>query len=572
MTQPTIRPSTRIVPEWLQNLAAIGWRLIVSVGLLIVVVGIAMVVGTVTASILVAGIVAATFAPFALRLRERGWSRTGAAAAVMFGIVVMFAIALALIALAFLPYAEDVAAAIKTGEAALRDGLATIEASPEATQAVTSLTTSTSTLLGGAAAQIVGSIADVVTVLILSAFLVFFFLQDGDRAWVWLFQAMHEQDRERITTAGDDALARVGGYLRGMAVLATIYASTSFVFLYVLGVPLAAPLAVLVFFGGFIPYVGGIVTTIAILLVAYATAGPQTTFVLFLLIAVRNVIVSDLVRPLIYGRTVNIHPALVLVALPAGAAVAGIVGLFVAIPVAAMVLAVAGAAAAILDPGVPSGDPLVPGWLERLAAWSWRLLVAIGIGVLALGIVAVMPLVALPLMIATILAATFAPLVDRLVARGMRRGRAALGATFGALAARRAHPRPDRRQPRRTGVCDHRDGDDGSVDAGRRHQRSVARQSGGRGLDPRSAVRRERRRPRVGNLDLRDRRDPRHAPAASTSCATAGRSGVERWLGCPPVAGRRSRRPARGCSPSWAATWSQRARSARSEPSPSSSS
>ena len=434
MTQPTVDPSHRIVPEWLQNLSALGWRVLVSVALLIVVAAIAMAIGTVTASILVAGIVAATFAPFVLRLRERGWSRTRAAAAVMAGILVVFTITSALIALAFIPYAQDLAVAIQAGEAALKSALSALESSPEAADAVNVATTSTSSFLGAAARGVVQSVTTVATIVILAGFLVFFFLQDGDRAWVWLFQAMRDSQRQRITSAGDDALARVGGYLRGTAVLAAINASTSFVFLYVLGVPLAAPLAVLVFLGGFIPYVGGVITTIVILLVAYAARGFQVTAVLFLLIAVRNVIVSNVVRPLIYGRTVNIHPALVLVALPAGAALGGIVGLFVAIPITAMILAVAGAAAAILDPGVTVEDPLVPGWLERLAAWSWRLLVAIGIGVLGLAAFAIMPLVALPLVLATILAATFSPFIDRLVARGYHRGRAAVGVTFGGFA------------------------------------------------------------------------------------------------------------------------------------------
>ncbi len=422
-----------IVPEWLQNLAALGWRVLVSAALLVALVYIAIVVGIVTASILVAGIVAATFAPFVLRLRERGWSRTRASAAVMVGIVVVFLIGMALITLAFLPYVPDVVAAVKAGEQALQDQLAAAGTPPEASGSVHVLSNAVTDTLQGIAGGIAESIGTMVTIVVLSGFLAFYFLQDGDKAWVWVFRAVHEQQRDRITGAGDDALQRVGGYLRGTSVLAAINAVSDFVFLVVLGVPLAAPLAVLVFFGGFIPYIGGLLTTVVILLVAYATSGPQVTIVLFILLSIRNVILADFVRPLVYGRTVNIHPALVLVALPAGAAIAGIVGLFVAIPVTAMILAVAGAAAAILDTGVPPDDPLVPPWLDRLASWSWRLLVAIAVGLLGIGILDVMPLVALPLALATILAATFAPPVAAMVARGYPRGRAALIATFGSF-------------------------------------------------------------------------------------------------------------------------------------------
>ena len=74
------------------------------------------------------------------------------------------------------------------------------------------------------------------TIVILAAFLVFFFLQDGDRAWVWIFQAASDQKRERITEAGDDALWRVGGYLRGTTILSGVIALTDYVFMVVLGV------------------------------------------------------------------------------------------------------------------------------------------------------------------------------------------------------------------------------------------------------------------------------------------------------------------------------------------------
>src|SRR5207342_909676 len=104
----------------------------------------------------------------------------------------------------------------------------------------------------------------------LATFLVFFFLQDGDRAWVWIFQAASAPKRERIFEAGDDALWRVGGYLRGTTILAAIVAVTDYVFMFVVGTPLAVPLAVFAFFGGYIPYFGGIVATLVILFVTYA--------------------------------------------------------------------------------------------------------------------------------------------------------------------------------------------------------------------------------------------------------------------------------------------------------------
>ena len=99
-------PDDGLVPGWLQRLAAVGWRLLAAIALVLVLIGILTVLSTVTASVLVAAIVAATFAPFVLALRNRGWSRIKAAAAVFLGAAVVIIATLAIIALAFLPYVE----------------------------------------------------------------------------------------------------------------------------------------------------------------------------------------------------------------------------------------------------------------------------------------------------------------------------------------------------------------------------------------------------------------------------------------------------------------------------------
>ena len=78
-----------------------------------------------------------------------------------------------------------------------------------------------------------------------------------------------------------------------------VYGVTDFVFLVLIGlpIPLAAPLSVLVFMGSFIPYLGGVVTTVILLLVTYGALGSTATIVLFALMAVRNVIVSNFCDP-----------------------------------------------------------------------------------------------------------------------------------------------------------------------------------------------------------------------------------------------------------------------------------
>ena len=435
MTAPAGR-TTAIIPDWLVNLAALGWRVIVIAALVVVLWALAGLLWLVSASIAIAVVVAAAFAPFALRLRAQGRSRAAAAAIVWVVALGILGGAMLLLALVLVPYLAQTVATVTDGIAALQARFAELSLPPvigrDAQQAF-------DTVRAGAAAtvsDIVGAAAGVVTVMILAAFLVFFFLKDGDKAWVWIFQEVSDQKRERITEAGEDALTRVGGYLRGTTLLSAIIAATDLVFMLLLGVPLAVPLAVLVFFSGYIPYFGGIVTTIIILLVTYAALGVGPVVVMILLIAVRNAILGYGVRPAVYGRTVSIHPALVLVALPAGFQVAGVVGLFAAVPVTAVLLAVAGATVAILDPGPrPELPSLVPAWLDRVAQWSWRLLVGLGLIALVVLVTLEVPLVVVPVVLATILAATLDPLIRVLTRRGMARAQAAAIATGGGFLA-----------------------------------------------------------------------------------------------------------------------------------------
>jgi len=431
MTTPTGISAT-LVPEWLDNLASLSWRVLAIAGLLVGAWFLATLLWTVTASIAVAVIVSAVFAPYVLRLRAGGRSRNAAALIVWATSILVIGGVLLLLALAFLPYAVELAAWIEAGLQELQTELAALQVPDWVPTLVGDAISAVRHSAGDTSGGIAAAAAQMGTIVILATFLVFFFLRDGDKAWLWMFQAIDEQKRDIVSTAGDDALARVGGYLRGTTVLAGLIAVTDYVFMLVLGVPLALPLAVLVFLCGYIPYFGGIVTTAIILLVTLAALGTGPAIAMLLLMGIRSAILGSFVRPMVYGRTVSLHPALVLVVLPAGFELGGIVGLFAAVPVTAIIIAVAGAALAIAQPfPVPPLPALVPPWLDRVAQVSWRLLAAVALGALLVGIMLTVPLVVIPIVLAVILAATFEPLVEWLMARGRSRGGAAAIAVGG---------------------------------------------------------------------------------------------------------------------------------------------
>ena len=226
----------------------------------------------------------------------------------------------------------------------------------------------------------------------------------------------------------------MGGYLRGTALLSGARAGAYAAFLWALGVPHVLPLAVFVLLGGFIPYIGPFLAMAAVLLVALGTVGPQATLVLLVLMLVANGVVNNLLRPIVYGRSVHLHPAIIIIAIPAGAAVAGIIGVFAAIPATAFGVAIGGALVDALEPDTgPRPDRLVAGWIDRLAQWSWRILAAIGVIAVAIFVIAQAPMVVIPVVLALVVAASVAPVARALGRRGWGNGRSAavaIGGTF----------------------------------------------------------------------------------------------------------------------------------------------
>ena len=427
------------LPSWLDNLASLSWRVLVIVAFLVVLWYIGTLIWTVTASIALAIVISAVLAPYVLRLRDQGRSRTAAAGIVwVVGLLVAVGVLL-LLAIVFLPHVADLLTNIKGGVGEFQERLDDLQLPAWLGALVSEAIDTVQAMAGDAVSGVVGTAASLVGIAILATFLVFFFLRDGDKAWLWFFQGLGDEKREQITTAGDDALARVGGYFRGTTVLAAVFAVTDYVFMWLLDVPLAMPLALLAFVATYIPYFGSLVMAGIILLVTLGAVGPEAALLMLALIAFRGAGVSYFVRPLIYGRTVHIHPALVLIVLPAGLQLAGLVGLFAAVPVTAVVLTVAGAAISIMEPDTPPLLPdLVPAWLDRAAQWSWRALVAIALIALLVLILTSIPLVVIPIVLAVIFAATLEPLAAALVRRGHSRTRAsaiAVGGTAIVIAA-----------------------------------------------------------------------------------------------------------------------------------------
>jgi predicted PurR-regulated permease PerM len=171
--------------------------------------------------------------------------------------------------------------------------------------------------------------------LVLTMFVTFFLLKDGDRIWAWLTGFLGPGARARARGAGAAAWLALTWYVRGTVAVAAIHAVVIGFALWVLGVPLLVPLVILVFLAAFIPLVGILVAGTLAVLVTLGTRGWVAALVLVAVFIVENQLESHLLQPLVVGRMVRFHPLAIILVLAVGGVVAGIAGAVVAVPLAA---------------------------------------------------------------------------------------------------------------------------------------------------------------------------------------------------------------------------------------------
>jgi putative heme transporter len=181
------------------------------------------------------------------------------------------------------------------------------------------------------------------TGLVLAIVMLYFVLRDGAKFWQWILRRFTPEARPAVDRAGQRAWDVLGGFVRGTAIIAAIDAVLIGLGLWLLGVPLAFALAVLVFMGAFVPFVGAFVTGLVAVLVAFADGGWEIGLAALAIVIGVQFVEGNFLQPIIQSRTVDLHPAVILLAVAAGASLFGIAGAYLAVPVTAVAFAVVAA-------------------------------------------------------------------------------------------------------------------------------------------------------------------------------------------------------------------------------------
>ncbi|MET9605109.1 AI-2E family transporter [Streptomyces sp. NPDC006512] len=332
---------TSLLPEPVRRLAAWSAVVLLVTGVLAVGVWLCVVFQSAVTPVLLALLVTALLGPLYRRLVRMKVSRSLAAALTCLAVVAVIGGTAYVLVLALVRTGDQIVESLRRAGAGLAEHFGTLGTSLQ------DLAENSKELLakfgGTAASGLVtglGVVVELLATALLALLLVFFFLRDSHRAAGTLRSLVPAGAGDMIEAMGRRAFEAVEGFMRGTTFVALIDAVVITAGLLVLRVPGAAGLGALVFVTAYIPYLGAFLSGAVAVLVAFAERGwVIALWVLGVVFAVQ-MLEGNVLQPVIQSRTVHVHPVVVLLAITAGASVAGILGMLLAVPLTAAVFGV----------------------------------------------------------------------------------------------------------------------------------------------------------------------------------------------------------------------------------------
>ncbi|MGW1934044.1 AI-2E family transporter, partial [Streptomyces sp. NPDC001919] len=286
--------------------------------------------------------------PFARLLRRLGWPPALAASVVTVLFLAVTAGTVALIAVPVASQSGELADGVVEGIQRLREWTAGPPLNIGDDQITGALDTATDRLQNSVGSLLttlatgVGTVVNGVVTAVLALFLMFFFLKDGPRFLPWLARQLPGRLATDATTIAERGWDTLGAFVRSQAAVGLLDAVLIGIGLWVLGVPLVLPLAVLTFVSAFVPIIGALFAGFVAVLIALVSNGLTDALIVLAIIVVVQQLEGNVFQPMIQSRGLGLHAAVVLLAVTLGGSLAGIVGSLLAVPVAALVAVVWG--------------------------------------------------------------------------------------------------------------------------------------------------------------------------------------------------------------------------------------
>ncbi|RXZ70984.1 AI-2E family transporter [Agromyces albus] len=340
------------IPYSMRLAAAWSWRLLLVGGMLAVIVFLIIQLRLIIIPILVAVLIGALLVPFVGFLQRHRWPKWLAVTTAMLTTLAVVGGLLWLGITQIVRGSDELAAqsviAWNDFRVWLLEGpfhITEEQLNDFVAQVVNSVQEDGSVLLTGAL-SLGSTLGHFIAGLLLALFATLFILIDGRGIWNWVVGVFPRRARAAIDGAGQSGWATLGNFVRVQILVATIDAIGIGLGAFFLGLPLAVPIAILVFLGSFVPFVGAVVTGALAIFVALVYNGPVIALVMLGIVLLVQQVEGHVLQPLIMGTAVKVHPLGVVLAVATGSLLAGIPGALFAVPVAAvlnvMILYIAG--------------------------------------------------------------------------------------------------------------------------------------------------------------------------------------------------------------------------------------
>jgi putative heme transporter len=311
------------------------WSVIGAVILVSIAVALLSVISSVVLPLVFAVVLAVLFRPVAARLEGQGLRSPLAAGAVVIGLVVLVA---AVVALAVEGIVEQTSEIGEQIGSALDDAGFDETTSDDLSDAIASLSPTVTQGVAHAVVGGLGTLAGLAAGAILGVLIMYYLVKDSTQIRRAVIGLAPPANRHLVDRLISDACFVLRKYGQGRTTLSAIVALAVGVAGFLLGLPLLLTLVVVNFIGGYVPYIGAVVGGGLAVLVALAHGGVPSAFVMLLVVLGANLVLENLVEPKVMGRTLDIHPLLVLVVTAIGGIVGGLVGLMLAVPFTVIVM------------------------------------------------------------------------------------------------------------------------------------------------------------------------------------------------------------------------------------------
>ncbi|CAG6394129.1 AI-2E family transporter [Streptomyces cocklensis] len=331
-----------VVPWSMRVAAEIGWRLLILAGTVWVLMRVIGAVRLVVLAFAAALLITALLQPFVARLKRLGVPRGLATAMVFVGGFIVMGLVGWFVVWQVMDNIDNLSSSLQDGIAEGKKWLlnspfhVTDDQINQVAKNLSDAIGSNTKALTDAGLEGVTVIVEVLTGVLLAMFSTLFLLYDGPNIWNWVLRLFPEAAREGLAGAGPRAWRTLTLYVRGTVIVALIDAICIGIGIFFLGVPMAVPLAVVIFLSSFIPLVGAVASGFIAVVVALVTEGPFTALLVLAVVLAVQQIEGHILQPFILGRAVRVHPLAVVLSVAAGSMVAGIGGAVVAVPLVAV--------------------------------------------------------------------------------------------------------------------------------------------------------------------------------------------------------------------------------------------